>query len=70
MNNFENQLDEIRIKLYEETKEMAKEEIIRHVNTHANKIAKEFGIIIETSGSENYFYTKSLQSAAIATQNK
>ena len=59
MNNFEHQLDEIRIKLYEETKEMAKEDIIRHVNFHAKKIAKEFGIIIETRVSENYFETKS-----------
>ena len=47
MNNFENQLDDIRIKLYEETKDMAKEEIIENVNAHAKKIAKEFGIIIE-----------------------
>ncbi|MCL2792241.1 MAG: hypothetical protein FWD87_04045 [Spirochaetaceae bacterium] len=47
MNSFENQLDEIRIKLYEETKEMSKEDIIKNVNTHAQKIAHEFGIKIE-----------------------
>ena len=46
MNNFEDQLDEIRIKLYEETKEMNKEDIIRNVNAHAQRIAYEFGIKI------------------------
>jgi hypothetical protein len=55
MNNFENQLDEIRIKLYEETKEMSKEELIKKVNTHAQKIACEFGIQIENKVSENHF---------------
>ena len=55
MNNFEDQLDEIRIKLYEETKEMDKEEIIRKVNSHAQKIAYEFGIQIENKVNENYF---------------
>jgi hypothetical protein len=49
MNNFEDQLDEIRINLYEETKEMDKEEIIRAVNSHAQKIAHEFGIIISNT---------------------
>ena len=48
MNNFENQLDAIRIQLYEETKEMDKEDIIRKVNSHAQKIAQEFGIKIES----------------------
>jgi len=47
MNDFENQLDDIRIKLYEETKEMSKEEIIRNVNANAQKIAREFGIKFE-----------------------
>jgi len=46
MNHFENLLDEIRIKLYEETKEMAKEDIINSVNTRAQKVAHEFGIEI------------------------
>ena len=55
MNNFEDQLDGIRIKLYEETKEMSKEEIIRKVNSNAQKIAYEFGIQIENKVNENYF---------------
>jgi pyruvate formate-lyase activating enzyme-like uncharacterized protein len=55
MNNYENELDEIRIKLYEETNSMGKDEIIRVVNTHARKIAQEFGIHIVKETSENYF---------------
>jgi hypothetical protein len=55
MNNFENQLDAIRVKLYEETKDMDKEDIIRNVNSHAQKIAQEFGIKIENKISEKYF---------------
>jgi len=55
MDNFENQLDEIRIKLYEETKEMDTEDIIRNVNARAQKIAYEFGIKIEKRVNENNF---------------
>jgi len=54
MNDFEDQLDVIRIKLYEETKEMDKEGMIRKVNSNAQNIAKEFGIKIEKTVSENY----------------
>jgi len=57
MNNFENQLDVIKIKLYEETKGMDKEDIIRSVNSHAQKIAQEFGIKIESIVNEKYFQT-------------
>jgi len=57
MNNFEDQLDIIRIELYEETKEMDKEDIIRNVNSHAQKIAQEFGIKIESMVNEKYFQT-------------
>jgi hypothetical protein len=55
MNNFEDQLDAIRIKLYEETKEMDKEDIIRNVNSHARNIAQRFGIEIESTINEEYF---------------
>ena len=57
MNNFENQLDVIRIKLYEETKAMNKEDIIRNVNSHAQKIAQEFGIKIASTVNERHFQT-------------
>ena len=52
MNNFENQLDEIRVKLYEETKKMDRNDIIRNVNLNAKKIAHEYGIIIENEIKE------------------
>jgi len=57
MNNFENQLDVIRVKLYEETKDMDKENIIKYVNSHAQKIAQEFGIKIENTVDEKIFQT-------------
>jgi hypothetical protein len=55
MNNYENELDEIRIKLYEETGNMEKDEIVRMANANAKKIAQEFGIHIVKETSENYF---------------
>ena len=48
MKDFENELDRIRIELYEKTIKMEKEDIIMNVNSHAKKIAQEFGIKIET----------------------
>jgi hypothetical protein len=54
MNNYEDQLDEIRIKLYEETNGLEKDEIIRMVNSHAKKVAQEFGIRIINEPIENY----------------
>jgi len=56
MNNFEDQLDVIRLKLYEETKEMDKEEIITKVNSHAQKIAQEFKIEIDSTVTDTAFF--------------
>jgi hypothetical protein len=53
MKDFENELDEIRIKLYEETKGLDTEDIIKNVNYRAQKIAHEYGIYIK----QNYFQT-------------
>jgi hypothetical protein len=55
MNDFENQLDAIRIELYEETKKMDKEDIIKNVNSHAQKVAQEFGIKIESTFIETNY---------------
>jgi hypothetical protein len=57
MNNFEDQLDEIRINLYEETKAMDTDAIVRTVNAHAKKIAHEFGIIVSNTIDKNYLQT-------------
>jgi hypothetical protein len=58
MNNFEDQLDEIRINLYEETKEMDKEEIIRTVNSHAKKVVREFGITVLNTIDKTYLQSQ------------
>jgi len=55
MKDFENELDEIRIKLFEETKKMDTNNIIESVNSHARKIAHEFGIKIETAIKEKEY---------------
>jgi len=55
MNSFEDQLDVIRVQLYEETKKMDKEAIITNVNSHAQKIAQEFGIKIDNTVSDSAF---------------
>jgi transposase len=54
MNNFEDQLDEIRIKIYEKTKGMSKDEIIKSVNSSAQTIADRYGIHIIKNANEQY----------------
>ncbi|GBR75127.1 hypothetical protein NO1_2177 [Candidatus Termititenax aidoneus] len=50
MINFENWLDEVRIELYEQTKNLRKEEIIEVVNANAEKIADRYGFnIVKTA---------------------
>ena len=44
MKDFENELDRIRVELYEETKGLCPDDIIKNVNSHAQKIAHDFGI--------------------------
>ena len=60
MKDFENELDEIRIKLYEETKELDVEDIIKNVNSHARCVAYEFGINIKNTINEKYLQTVNL----------
>ena len=57
MKDFEDELDKIRIELFEKTKEMDKKDIIKSVNSHANKIALEYGIKIERRIKEEYIQT-------------
>ena len=44
MDKFEDQLDEIRLKLYEETANMSKNDAIKFVNDNARRIALKYGI--------------------------
>lgn len=45
--DFEDELDDIRVKLYEETKHMSPSEFTAHINAEADRICKEFGITLE-----------------------
>lgn len=45
-NEFENQLDRIRVDLYEQTKNMTNSEVVRVTNENAKKIAEQYGIKI------------------------
>jgi hypothetical protein len=53
MNNFEDQLDKIRLELYEETKDMAKQDAINHVNNTVNGKKDIIKSLLEKS--YNYF---------------
>jgi hypothetical protein len=46
VDNFEAELDAIRIKLYEETKHMTPEEHTRWTNERGQRLAAEFGFTI------------------------
>ena len=56
MKDFENELDEIRVKLYEESKYQKKEDIIKNVNSNCRKIAYEFDIIVKSNIQEKQLY--------------
>jgi hypothetical protein len=43
-NTFEDELDEIRVELYEETKDMTIEERVAYLKSLAAPVLKEFGI--------------------------
>ena len=43
-NTFEDELDEIRIKLYEETKDMTPEEHVAYIKALSAPILKEYGL--------------------------
>ena len=46
MNNFENQLDKIRVEIYEQTKDMKNAEIVKAANNHGKALASQYGIKI------------------------
>ena len=63
MNKCEAEIDAIRVKLYEQTKDLTKEERIKRANDKAHKLAAEFGFIIVPSASGlnlNTGYAKSV----------
>ena len=46
IDNFEKQLDEIRIKMYEETKHMTAVEMVDFLNERGKRTAEKYGITI------------------------
>jgi hypothetical protein len=46
MNNFEDKLEEIRLKLYEETKNMDKMDAINFINENARKIVSKYNLSV------------------------
>jgi len=50
-NNIEDEIDRIRLKLYEETKHMTPEEHTRWSNERARKLAVQYGFTIGTPKS-------------------
>jgi septin family protein len=52
-NRIEEELDAIRIKLYEETKDLTMEERIKRVNDKAKKLAEQYGFTIVSSARRN-----------------
>lgn len=57
-NNFETELDKIRVKLYEETKHMTVEEHTQYVNDKGRKLASEFGFTIAEPTKTPYVKVK------------
>jgi hypothetical protein len=51
MIDFENWLDEIRVKLYEQTKNLREEDVIKAVNADAERIAAQYGFSIVKAAS-------------------
>ena len=51
MNKCEAEIDAIRLKIYEETKNMTKEEQDKRLNDRVQKVAAEFGFTVVPSAS-------------------
>jgi len=46
MNDFENQLDKIRVEIYEQTRELKNAEAVKAANEHGKALAVKYGIKI------------------------
>ena len=53
MNRCEAEFDAIRVKLYEETKHLTREERIKRVNDKAYKLAAQFGFTVILSARQD-----------------
>ena len=59
ISNFEKQLDDIRIALYEETKGMTSAERVRAINENGKRIAEKYGITITKAPETPFVYKAS-----------
>jgi len=50
-NDFENQLDKIRVDIYEQTKNMMNAEAVKAANDHGKALAAKYGIKVVKSNS-------------------
>jgi len=53
MNRCEAEIDAIRVKLYEETKHLTREERIKRINDKGQRLAAEFGFTIVPSANKD-----------------
>jgi len=51
MNRYEAEIDAIRVKLYEEVKDLTREERLKRIREKGQKLANEFGFTIVPSAS-------------------
>jgi hypothetical protein len=56
--NFEDEIDEIRIKLYEKYKNCSNEEFVDGINERARAVAEKYGIAIVKRDRETYTRNK------------
>lgn len=52
-NDFEDELDAIRVELYEERKHLSNAEIVRLSNANARRIADKYGLVVEPAATGN-----------------
>jgi len=55
MNRCEAEIDAIRIKLYEETKHLTRDERIKRINDKGQRLAAEFGFTIVPSANKDIY---------------
>jgi len=49
MNDFENELDQIRVDLYEKSKDLSPDEFVKQMNDRASRVASQYGFSIVSS---------------------
>ena len=57
-NNSESEINRIRVKLYEETKNLTPEEHTRRSNENARRLAAQYGFIVSTKEIEGVIKNK------------